>query len=234
MKGCGSLTGLFGVLWTVRLLMFWKVWERPLTYLTCKLLGCVTPYSYWTESNPNWSPYLSWGNGRKVDTAEQYDRYVCVVVVVVVVVNFDALAQASNFRIESRQVAFLCWMQDSNQGPSQEPNLQQTECPLTNRLSYRGSGQKLVISEHSVHSNPLPVGFRTWLWWYNVTCLLLISMLWHGQGRTMYHQLYVDQEGQAEYFCSKGTFESRVSIGSGNGLLPHGTTLLTEPTLTFH
>ena len=31
-----------------------------------------------------------------------------------VVVNFDALAQASDIRIERRQVAFLCWMQDSN------------------------------------------------------------------------------------------------------------------------
>ena len=30
------------------------------------------------------------------------------------VVNFDALAQASDFRIERRQVVFLCWMQDSN------------------------------------------------------------------------------------------------------------------------
>ena len=30
------------------------------------------------------------------------------------VVNFDALAQASDFRIERRQVFFLCWMQDSN------------------------------------------------------------------------------------------------------------------------
>ena len=38
-----------------------------------------------------------------------------------------------------------------------------------------------MISEHSAHSTPLPVGFRTWLWRY--TCLLLlISMLWHGQG----------------------------------------------------
>ena len=32
-----------------------------------------------------------------------------------VVVNFDALAQASDIRIERRQVVFLCWMQDSNQ-----------------------------------------------------------------------------------------------------------------------
>ena len=35
---------------------------------------------------------------------------------VFVVVNFDALAQASDFQIERRQVVFLCWMQDSNQG----------------------------------------------------------------------------------------------------------------------
>ena len=30
--------------------------------------------------------------------------------------NFDALAQASDFRIERRQVVFLCWEQDSNPG----------------------------------------------------------------------------------------------------------------------
>ena len=30
-----------------------------------------------------------------------------------VVVNYDALAQASDIRIERRQVVFLCWMQDS-------------------------------------------------------------------------------------------------------------------------
>ena len=55
-----------------------------------------------------------------------------------VVVNFDALAQASDIQIEGRQVVFLCWMQDLNPGP-QTPNRQQTECSLTNRLSYRGS-----------------------------------------------------------------------------------------------
>ena len=55
-----------------------------------------------------------------------------------VVVNFDALAQASDIQIERRQVVFLCWMQDLKPGP-QTPNRQQTECSLTNRLSYRGS-----------------------------------------------------------------------------------------------
>ena len=33
---------------------------------------------------------------------------------IIFVVNFDALAQASNFRIERSQIVFLCWMQDSN------------------------------------------------------------------------------------------------------------------------
>ena len=42
-------------------------------------------------------------------------------------------------RIERRQVVFLCWQQDSNPSGSQSPNRQQTECPLTNRLSYRVS-----------------------------------------------------------------------------------------------
>ena len=101
------------------------------------------------------------------------------------VVNFDALAQASDIQIERRQVVFLCWKQDLNPG-SQTSNRQQTECSLTNRLSYRGSSYKTwtrqpvpMISEHSAHLTPLSVDFRTWLWRY--TYLLLISMLWHRQ-----------------------------------------------------
>ena len=46
-----------------------------------------------------------------------------------VIVNFDALAQAIDFRIERRHVVFLYWMQDSNPG-SLEPNVQLTECPF--------------------------------------------------------------------------------------------------------
>ena len=49
-----------------------------------------------------------------------------------VVVNFDALAQASHLWIGKRKVVFLCWLQDSI-----PDGLQQAECPLTNRLSYR-------------------------------------------------------------------------------------------------
>ena len=37
----------------------------------------------------------------------------CVTVYMYVIVNSDALAQASDIRIERRQVVFLCWMQQS-------------------------------------------------------------------------------------------------------------------------
>ena len=50
------------------------------------------------------------------------------------VVNFDALAQASDVRMERRHVVFLCWMQVSNPG-SQTPTRQETVCQLT-RLQH--------------------------------------------------------------------------------------------------
>ena len=40
-----------------------------------------------------------------------FGRYTCFFIV-----NCDALAQASDFRIERRHVVFLCWMQDSKLG----------------------------------------------------------------------------------------------------------------------
>ena len=40
--------------------------------------------------------------------------HLALAIYIFVVVNFDALAQASDIRIERRQVVFLCWMQDSN------------------------------------------------------------------------------------------------------------------------
>ena len=52
---------------------------------------------------------------------------------VFVIVDFDVLAQASNFRVERRQVVFPCWMQDSNPW-SPEPA---DGMPLTNTLSNR-------------------------------------------------------------------------------------------------
>ena len=77
--------------------------------------------------------------------------YMYIYIYIFVVVNFDALAQASDIQIERRQVVFLCWMQDLNPGP-QTPNRQQTECSLTNRLSYRGSSKKLELDSPSLWS----------------------------------------------------------------------------------
>ena len=74
-----------------------------------------------------------------LDPTAVWHSHLALAIYMFVVVNFDALAQASDIRIERRQVVFLCWEQDSNPSGSQTPNRQQTECPLTNRLSYRGS-----------------------------------------------------------------------------------------------
>ena len=63
--------------------------------------------------------------------------HLALAIYMLVVVNFDALTLASDIQIERRQVVFLCWIQDLNPGP-ETPNRQQTECSLTNRLSYRG------------------------------------------------------------------------------------------------
>ena len=73
-----------------------------------------------------------------LDLIANWLSHLALAIYIFVVVNFDALAQASDIRIERRQVVFLCWRQDSNPR-SQLPIHQQTECLLTNRLSYRGS-----------------------------------------------------------------------------------------------
>ena len=74
-----------------------------------------------------------------LDPTAVWHSHLALAIYMFVVVNFDALAQASDIRIERRRVVFLCWIQDSNRSGSQTPNRQQTECPLTNRLRYRGS-----------------------------------------------------------------------------------------------
>ena len=83
------------------------------------------------------------------DPTAIWHSHLALAICIFVAVIFDALAQAGDFRIERRQVVFLCWMQDSN---PLKPNLQQTECLLTNRLSYRGSSLKLELDSPSLWS----------------------------------------------------------------------------------
>ena len=73
-----------------------------------------------------------------LDPTVSWLSHLALAIYIFVVVNFDALAQASDIQIERRHVVFFCWMQNLKQGP-QTPNRQQTECSLTNRLSYRGT-----------------------------------------------------------------------------------------------
>ena len=58
------------------------------------------------------------------------------VIYIFVVVNFDALAQTGDIQIETRQVVFLCRMQDLNPGshtPNRQQNRKETSCvPLQN------------------------------------------------------------------------------------------------------
>ena len=61
-----------------------------------------------------------------LDPTVSWLSHLALVIYIFVVVNFDALAQASDIQIERRQVVFLCRMQDLNPG-SQTPNRQQTE-----------------------------------------------------------------------------------------------------------
>ena len=103
-------------------------------------------------------------------------RYTCLLLLVFV--NFDALAQASDFRIKRRQVVFLCWRQDSN--PEGLRHLfanrlnacWQTDWAIEDQAKTWTRQPVPMISKHSAHSTSLPVGFRTWLWRY--TCLLLL------------------------------------------------------------
>ena len=74
----------------------------------------------------------------RLDLTASWLSQLALAIYMFVVVNFDALAQASDIWIERRQIVVLCWMQDSNQW-SHSPIRLQTECLLTNRLSYRGS-----------------------------------------------------------------------------------------------
>ena len=106
-------------------------------------------------------------------------RYTCFVVV-----NFDALAQASDIRIETSCFPLLnagFEPRVSNTKSSADRMPADTPTELSSIKLKTWTRQPVpTISKHSAHSIKLPVGFRTWLWRY--TCLLLlISMRWHRQ-----------------------------------------------------
>ena len=58
-----------------------------------------------------------------------------------------------------------------------------------------------MISKHSAHMTPLPIGIRTWLWRYTYL-LLLISMLWRRQAKTRHNGGNMDDDMDNNHFSS--------------------------------
>ena len=84
----------------------------------------------------------------------------------------DRLSSSAECRIRT-------WKSQDIYSPAdQMPTHKPTELSRI-KLKTRTQQPVPMTSEHSAHLTSLPFGFCTWLWWY--TCLLLISMLWHGQ-----------------------------------------------------
>ena len=119
-----------------------RIWTRVLKHLFASRLNARWQTNWTIEDqaknlNSTASPYDQRAFS-PLDPTVSWLLHLALAIYIFVVANFDALAQTSYIQIERRQVVFLCWMQDLNPG-SETPSRQQTECSLTNRLSYRGS-----------------------------------------------------------------------------------------------
>ena len=99
-----------------------------------------------------------------LDLTAVWHSHLALAIYMFVVTNFDALAQASDIRIERRQVVFLCWRQDSNPSGLRHQ--------IASRLNARWQ------TDWAIEDQAKNWNIRT----YIHTCLLLlISMLWHRQ-----------------------------------------------------
>ena len=139
----------------------WMPADKPTELSTIKLKNLnmtARPYDQQAFSPPD--PTVIWHS------------HLALAIYIFVVVNFDALSQASDFRIKKRELVFLCWKQDSN--PEGLKHL------FGGRLKTWTRQPVPMICKHSAHQTPLPFDIRTWLWRYTYL-LLLISMLWHRQ-----------------------------------------------------
>ena len=95
-----------------------------------------------------------------------------------VVVNFDSLAQASNFRIERRQVVFLCRMQDSKLGSLRYQFASRLNVHSQTHWAIEDQAKNLYSTTRPNDEwafSPfefMPIGFCIGLWRY--TCLLFV------------------------------------------------------------
>ena len=120
-----------------------------------------------------------------LDPTVSWLSHLALAIYIFVVVNFDALAQASDIQIERREVVFLLnagfepWDPDAKSPADWMLADKPTELSRIKLKTWTRQPVP-IISEHWAHLTPLSVDFRTWLWRYTYL-LLLISMLWHRQ-----------------------------------------------------
>ena len=135
----------------------------------------IYPLSF--DGNRKSCKYISL-NGNSIRALTEY----------IYIYNFDALAQAQAiFESKGDRLSSCAECRIRTQGlrhqiASRLNARWQTDWAIESQTKNLNSTARLydMISEHSAHSTPLPVGFRAWLRRY--TCLLvLISMLWHRQ-----------------------------------------------------
>ena len=112
-------------------------------------------------------------------------HFPCYLYNMFVVVNINALAQASNFQIERRQVVFLFWMQDElnqglwNQISSWLKACWQTDWAIEDQAKNLNSTARPYDQKAFSPLDPTAI----WLWHLALAIymLLLILMLWHRQ-----------------------------------------------------
>ena len=78
--------------------------------------------------------------------------HLALAIYIFVVVNFDALAQASDFRIDRRQVVFLCWMQDSNPEGLWNPIFSRLNACWQTDWAFEDQAKKLELDSPSLWS----------------------------------------------------------------------------------
>ena len=125
-----------------------------------------------TQSSADWMPVDKPTELSKIrlinlnSTARPYDQqafsppgftaiwhsHLALAIYIFVVVNFDALAQASDFRIERRQIVFLCWMQNSNPGGLWNPIVSRLNACWQTDWAIEDQASKLTLDSPSLWS----------------------------------------------------------------------------------
>ena len=105
-----------------------KTWTRQPFPMISKHSAQVTPLPFgigtwlWRYNlNSTARPYDQQAFS-PTDPTVIWHSHLALAICIFVVVDFDALAQTSDFRVKRRLVVFLCWMQDSNLEGLWNPN----------------------------------------------------------------------------------------------------------------